>query len=284
VAGRGDPAQVSLEGVQARLEDEGWRGDLGTEVGIRGGAQRLLLQVNKLRKLLAEEKRKAHVETAKLAETSQLFEQVLRPSLVSISVHGAQVYLDYAAAMDGMRQAAQQEKRQKSQQGGALGNIAESELAARLERAEAALAAERTAARAATERLERQELELEAVPLLRAQVEVYQSDFNAERTARERIAGEKAELEEQVRKSGAVHRAPSHGPPGGLREPARPPGGREAAQYDNIPRTVNTRPDPPGPEPEAPTAEAFTCPKCNKEFRNMTLLTRHVNDCLDRDF
>jgi hypothetical protein len=30
--------------------------------------------------------------------------------------------------------------------------------------------------------------------------------------------------------------------------------------------------------------EGFTCPKCNREFRNTTLLTRHVNDCLDRDF
>ena len=30
--------------------------------------------------------------------------------------------------------------------------------------------------------------------------------------------------------------------------------------------------------------ESFTCPKCNREFRNTTLLTRHVNDCLDRDY
>jgi len=43
------------------------------------------------------------------------------------------------------------------------------------------------------------------------------------------------------------------------------------------------RPDPPAENEEKP-AEAFTCPKCNREFRNTTLLTRHVNDCLDRDF
>ena len=59
--------------------------------------------------------------------------------------------------------------------------------------------------------------DLESLPLLQAQVnsdqynililsnfilqvEVYQSDFNAERQARERIAGEKADLEEQLRK------------------------------------------------------------------------------------
>ena len=28
----------------------------------------------------------------------------------------------------------------------------------------------------------------------------------------------------------------------------------------------------------------LNCPKCGREFRNTTLLTRHVNDCLDRDF
>ena len=54
-------------------------------------------------------------------------------------------------------------------------------------------------------------------------------------------------------------------------------------QYnDLIPATVNPRPEP-QTEPDKP-AESFSCPKCNKEFRNTTLLTRHVNDCLDRDF
>jgi hypothetical protein len=33
------------------------------------------------------------------------------------------------------------------------------------------------------------------------QVDVYQADFNAERQARERIAGEKADLEEELRNS-----------------------------------------------------------------------------------
>ena len=49
------------------------------------------------------------------------------------------------------------------------------------------------------ERLSQALLELEALPLLRAQVEVYQADFSAERAARERIAGEKADLEQQLK-------------------------------------------------------------------------------------
>ena len=50
------------------------------------------------------------------------------------------------------------------------------------------------------DRLAQSQLDLEALPLLKAQVEVYQSDFNAEREARERIAGEKADLVEEMKK------------------------------------------------------------------------------------
>ena len=79
--------------------------------------------------------------------------------------------------------------------------------------AEEELQKERGEQRAIRERLRAALLELEAVPLLQAQVEVYQSDFNAERQARERIAGEKADLEEQLRKVGGQNRQPSLPPP-----------------------------------------------------------------------
>ena len=165
----------------------------------------------------------------------------------------------------------------------------------RLMQAEEELQKERGEHRNTRERLRAAVLEVEAVPLLQAQVEVYQSDFNAERQARERIAGEKADLEEQLRKVGV--RQPSLPPP----QPAvRPQAGHQARaggggyltgnvrntrdQYnDLIPATVNPRRADPQPEPDQ-AAESFCCPKCNKEFRNTTLLTRHVNDCLDRDF
>ena len=308
--------------MQARLEEERYRGDLTTEV-------------NKLRSLLTQEKKKMYAETTRLAETSQLFEQV---------------YLDYVAVMEGVKTASH-EKKMKSQQQAVLSNIAESNMrdnvdsmTARLMQAEQALAQEKKASQAMRERLEKAALDLEALPLLQAQVEVYQSDFNAERTARERIAGEKADLEEQLRKIGNDGPASKGGGTAGRRggggtnnvNPANnggsgvngrrrdgslagrgdqhqhgevtdlgrrdfaahdPPQIRQdhniynnGAQYDNIPRTVNTRysqicyqskfnylhfrPDPPAPDPVGAEPEAFTCPKCNKEFRNMTLLTR----------
>ena len=83
----------------------------------------------------------------------------------------------------------------------------------RLMQAEEELQKERGELRSTRERLRTALLDLEAVPLLQAQVEVYQSDFNAERQARERIAGEKADLEEQLRKVGGQNRQPSLPPP-----------------------------------------------------------------------
>jgi len=300
---RCDNLGTSLASCQSKLEDESYCGDLTTEV-------------NKLRKLLAEEKKKVGGENARLGETHALFEQI---------------YLDYTSTIESVKQA-QHEKRMKSQQQSVLNNIAESNMrdnvdsmTARLMQAEEALTKERRDNQQAREALAQAALDLEALPLLQAQVEVYQSDFNAERLARERIAGEKADLEEQLRKAGVTKPAPvqggggghgggfdGHQPRGGsggtmnqygqgaragafenprtngldrgggARDRVNSLAGREQ-QYDNIPRTVNIRPDP-EQEAEDKQAEAFTCPKCNKEFRNTTLLTRHVNDCLDRDF
>ena len=70
----------------------------------------------------------------------------------------------------------------------------------RLMQIEEELSEERREHRVTREKLTTATQELESLPVLQAQVEVYQSDFNAERQARERIAGEKADLEEQLRK------------------------------------------------------------------------------------
>ena len=41
---------------------------------------------------------------------------------------------------------------------------------------------------------------MESLPILQTQVEVYQMDFNAEREAREKIAGEKADLLDELQR------------------------------------------------------------------------------------
>jgi len=282
---RCDNLGLSLAGCQQNLTDAHFQGDLVTEVA-------------KLRKLLEQEKKKSHGESSKLTDAHQLFEQV---------------YLDYSSVVESV-------KKSKSAGGAVLENIAESNMrdnvdrmTARLMQAEEALTQELARHQDTKERLNQVSLDVEALPLLRAQVEVYQSDFHAERAARERIAGEKADLEEQLRqhKAGAA--------PGPLRTQAEQPrelpprqelrqevpprqdlrgdlpltsvrnrvnsyGRRQDNEqaFDHIPTTVNTRPVPAG-EQTGPDTN-FPCPKCNREFRNTTLLTRHVNECLDRDY
>ena len=85
-----------------------------------------------------------------------------------------------------------QQKIQQQKQQAVLASIAQSNMqdnvdsmTVRLMQAEEQLQRERQEHR---ERLAAAARELEALPLLQAQVEVYQSDFNAEREARERIA------------------------------------------------------------------------------------------------
>ena len=135
----------------------------------------------------------------------------------------------------------------------------------RLMAAEEELAQERRDHAGTRERLHHAALELESLPLLQAQVssvqrmtitvqvkccvqvEVYQSDFNAEREARERIAGEKADLEEQLRKAG-VHKAQPTAPPPTLGRPRqesqeRGGGGYGQQQHHNGGGQYNGRAD-----------------------------------------
>merc|ERR1712018_280453 len=73
-------------------------------------------------------------------------------------------------------------------------------LSAKLTQAQIEVKQEKAASAQLNEKIKHYELEVERIPLLIAQVEVYQSDFNAERQAREKIAGEKADLVEEIRR------------------------------------------------------------------------------------
>ena len=287
----------------------------------------LCLKVNKLRKLLSDEKKKVGGERTQLGEVHTLFEQIYldysttveRVELAEKEIQHKVQLSPHMSLITNLPPQVQQQKQQAVLASIAQSNIQDNvdSMTVRLMQAEEELQKERGEHKSTRERLRAAMLDAEAVPLLQAQVEVYQSDFNAERQARERIAGEKADLEEQLRKVGGQNRQHSLPPPQqGVRPQAshlaRGGGGggggggvgggggggvggggvggyltgnvRNARdQYnDLIPATVNPRPEP-QTEPDKP-AESFSCPKCNKEFRNTTLLTRHVNDCLDRDF
>ena len=78
----------------------------------------------------------------------------------------------------------------------------------RLVHAQEEIRDERRRADQIADKLRQCQTDLESLPLLRAQIEVYKTDFDAERCAREKIAGEKADLIDEIRqlRSGAGER------------------------------------------------------------------------------
>jgi hypothetical protein len=130
-------------------------------------------------------------------------------------------------------------------------------------------------------------------------VDVYRSDFNAEREARQKIAGEKADLAEELQRLRQHEREGNNvndvhaDDVAAIRRNPRPTGEpprllpttnfvRETAhQFAEL--TTPRGPSPP-PRPQKPKEnKAFNCPKCGKSFPILQLLQNHVNDCLDRE-
>ena len=131
-----------------------------------------------VKKLLLEERKKSGTEAHKLLEQQSQFGQVLR---------------DYRDMTESLKKETLKSSRT------AMDNNVDV-LTAQLMQSEEHLREERVKARVLEEKVKQMELDQEAIPILKAQVDVYQADFNAERSAREKIAGEKADLEEQIRK------------------------------------------------------------------------------------
>ena len=125
---------------------------------------------------------------------------------------------------------------------------------------------------------------------------MYRSDFNAEREARQKIAGEKADLAEEL------NRLRQHNGDIAFENPQIAATTNEVATARRIetPRLLPTTnfvrdtahqfaemaprgPSPP-PRPQKPKeAKAFNCPKCGKSFPVLQILQNHVNACLDRE-
>jgi len=162
------------------------------------------------------------------------------------------------------------------------------------------------------------ELENEAIAILKAQVEVYQSDFNAEREARENLAGEKERLAEdlrhlqrrnqqlldeleayqqnqfeQLRRTAIVPTVPvggtgfnTIGTPGrvdtqrlGRSSPRRLSPGPHQEQQP-LPAEQNDQPVRVYDD-DIPPPKRYSCPVCNMEFAQVHLLQHHVERCLE---
>ncbi|XP_044740691.1 optineurin isoform X1 [Chrysoperla carnea] len=120
------------------------------------------------------------------------------------------------------------------------------------------------------ETVQRLQLENESISILKAQVELYQSDYNAERGIRLELEGERNRLAEdlrllQRRNNTLINRIESS---------------PESSSQNNPSMNQSSS------TPSAPTQNftsqpsTFICPICNKTFRTLRFLEDHLDQCL----
>lgn len=119
------------------------------------------------------------------------------------------------------------------------------------------------------ETVERLQLENESIPILKAQVDLYQSDYNAERGMRLELEGERNRLAEdlrllQRRNNTLINRIES--------SPSS-----SSQQNPSMNHQPSLAPSAPNMQPQ------FVCPKCGFQLKTYDELVVHVNVCLDMD-
>ena len=122
-------------------------------------------ELSNVKKILTDEKRRSNGDCHKLADLSKAYQECI-----------------------------EQLKAKKTE------DPDNSQLQTKLTQAMEDIRDERRRAEQLAEKVRQCQSDLETLPLLKAQLEVYQTDFNAERAAREKIAGEKADLEEELQR------------------------------------------------------------------------------------
>ncbi|XP_055970493.1 optineurin [Sorex fumeus] len=152
------------------------------------------------------------------------------------------------------------------------------ELREKLEAAEKALAAKQLQMDEMKQTIARQEEGLETMGVLRAQMEVYCSDFHAERAAREKIHEEKEQLALQLALLLKENDAFEDGSRQSLMEMQSRHGARAGdseLQTYLVPRGAEDRNWPP-----PRTLPIHSCPKCGEVLPDIDTLQIHVMDCI----
>ncbi|NXP54047.1 OPTN protein, partial [Heliornis fulica] len=153
------------------------------------------------------------------------------------------------------------------------------QLNVKVELAEQALAAKQLQIDEMKQTIAKQEEDLETMAVLRAQMEVYCSDFHAERAAREKIHEEKEQLAvqlaylikeqqnfEDLRRNSLAEMQNRHG----ARAPDR----------EHSPRLVQ-RGTASQDWPEQRNISMYSCPKCEEILPDLDTLQIHVMDCIN---
>ncbi|NXC25314.1 OPTN protein, partial [Campylorhamphus procurvoides] len=153
------------------------------------------------------------------------------------------------------------------------------QLKAKVELAEQALAAKQLQIDEMKQLIAKQEEDLETMSVLRAQMEVYCSDFHAERAAREKIHEEKEQLAvqlayllkeqqnlEDLGRNSLAEMQNRHG--------ARVPDGEHSPHL--VQRGTSSQ-----DWPEQQNISIYSCPKCEEILPDLDTLQIHVMDCIN---
>uniref|UniRef100_A0A8C3TFS1 Optineurin n=1 Tax=Chelydra serpentina TaxID=8475 RepID=A0A8C3TFS1_CHESE len=150
----------------------------------------------------------------------------------------------------------------------------------KLELAERALATKQLQMDEMKQTISKQEEDLETMAVLRAQMEVYCSDFHAEREAREKIHEEKEQLAVQLTYLlQEKHTLDSLGR-NSLVEMQSRHGARAPVDQDHSPRLVQRGTDSQPWQQQQRNIPVHSCPKCGEILPDMDTLQIHVMDCI----
>ncbi|NWH75560.1 OPTN protein, partial [Piaya cayana] len=153
------------------------------------------------------------------------------------------------------------------------------QLNAKVELAEQALAAKQLQIDEMKQIIAKQEEDLETMAVLRAQMEVYCSDFHAERAAREKIHEEKEQLATQLAYMLKEQQNLEDFSRNSLAEMQNRHGAR-APDRERSPRLVQ-RGSGSQDWPEQRNIPVFPCPKCQEILPDLDTLQIHVMDCIN---
>ncbi|XP_009320028.1 PREDICTED: optineurin isoform X2 [Pygoscelis adeliae] len=153
------------------------------------------------------------------------------------------------------------------------------QLNAKVELAEQALAAKQLQIDEMKQIIAKQEEDLETMAVLRAQVEVYCSDFHAERAAREKIHEEKEQLAVQLAYLLKEQQNLEDLGRNSLAEMQNRHGAR-APDREHSPRLVQ-RGTGSQDWPEQRNISMYSCPKCEEILPDLDTLQIHVMDCIN---
>ncbi|XP_044885031.1 optineurin isoform X2 [Mauremys mutica] len=150
----------------------------------------------------------------------------------------------------------------------------------KLELAERALATKQLQMDAMKQTIAKQEEDLETMAVLRAQMEVYCSDFHAEREAREKIHEEKEQLAVQLTYLLQEKHTLENLGRSSLVEMQSRHGARASVDQDHSPHLVQRGSDPQDWRQQQRNIPVHSCPKCGEILPDMDTLQIHVMDCI----